>query len=51
MKASVELEKENLHVTVIDLFSLKPIEAEKSSKKIVLTVEDHYLEGGIFGNG
>ena len=46
----------NIGITVIDLFSVKPLDREtilqsarQTTTKIVLTVEDHYLQGGIFG--
>jgi len=41
--------------TVIDIFSIKPIDeatiyaCAKESKGKIITVEDHYKEGGIFG--
>lgn len=53
LKAADELQKEGIAIRVIDLFTIKPIDsvglaanaAETGSK--VITVEDHYLEGGI----
>ena len=55
LKAAVELEKENIFVKVVDIFSIKPadkiglIQAAKTSQNLVLTVEDHYENGGIHG--
>ncbi len=52
LKAYEELEKENIPVRVIDCYSVKPldtatlIEAFKETKHLI-TVEDHYSEGGI----
>jgi transketolase len=52
LKASDELKKEGIPVRVIDLYSVKPLDeatlrdAAKSTGLIV-TVEDHYPEGGI----
>ncbi len=52
LKAYLELKRKNIAIRVIDLYSIKPIdiatlvEAANTSKAIV-TVEDHYAEGGI----
>ena len=53
LKAHEELQKQNINVSVIDLYSVKPLDVEtikkialKSGNKII-TVEDHYLQGGI----
>lgn len=53
IKAYEQLAQEGIFVSVIDLYSIKPLDAatvaataHKSGKKIV-TVEDHYLEGGL----
>ena len=53
LKAYEELKKENILVSIIDLYSVKPLDkktiidvANKSQKKVI-TVEDHYLAGGI----
>jgi transketolase len=53
LKAYDELQKKGIVVAVIDLYSVKPLDAQmlkkigdQSGKKLV-TVEDHYLEGGI----
>lgn len=46
------LQKENINIRVIDLYSIKPIDVETLKKaaietKNIITVEDHYAEGGI----
>ncbi len=46
------LAKENIFIRVIDLYSIKPIIVESLLKSIggtkaVITVEDHYIEGGL----
>jgi len=53
LKAADHLKDEGIDVSVIDLYSIKPLDektvltvAEKSGKKVI-TVEDHYLEGGL----
>lgn len=52
LKAQKELEKVNINIRVIDLYSIKPIDkdiiikAAKETKKII-TVEDHNIIGGI----
>ena len=52
LKAQEELEKENIHVRVIDMFTIKPIDKEmiikcaKETKKLI-TVEDHSIIGGL----
>lgn len=52
LKAADELEKEGIHVRVIDCYSIKPIDektllqAARETGKII-TVEDHYPEGGL----
>ncbi len=52
LKAYDELKKQKIHIRVIDLYSVKPIDkatlnrAAKETKGI-LTVEDHFHEGGI----
>ena len=50
--AHEELQKEGISIRVIDLYSIKPLDQatlEKASKetKAIITVEDHYPEGGI----
>ncbi|KAM9576776.1 transketolase-like protein 1 [Trichechus inunguis] len=53
LEAADELSKEGISIRVIDLFTLKPLDAATiiSSAKVtgghVITVEDHYREGGI----
>ncbi len=53
LKAAERLEKEkNISVRVIDCYSLKPMDSETLRKaaeetKIIITVEDHYPEGGL----
>ncbi len=52
LKAYEELKKKNIFVRVIDLYSVKPIDkktllrAAKETGRII-TVEDHYAEGGL----
>lgn len=53
IKAYQQLLQEGIRVAVIDLYSIKPLDvitleriAHTSSKKII-TVEDHYLQGGL----
>jgi transketolase len=52
LKAHHELVKEGIHVRVIDLYSIKPVDAETLSRaaaetRALITVEDHYAEGGL----
>ena len=53
LKAYDALVKEDIFVSVIDLYSIKPLDADtiikmaQQSGKKVITVEDHYLEGGL----
>lgn len=48
-----KLAQENIFVTVIDLYSIKPLDSStllKAARKagnLIITVEDHYLEGGL----
>lgn len=52
LKAQEELEKENIHVRVVDMFTIKPIDKEiiikcaKETKRLI-TVEDHSIIGGL----
>jgi transketolase len=52
LQAYEELKKENVYIRVIDLYSVKPVDqatllrAAKDTKAII-TVEDHFAEGGI----
>lgn len=54
VKAYDHLAVEGIHIRVIDLFSVKPIDADfliqngKETDGKILTVEDHYQAGGIF---
>jgi len=53
VKAQEQLAKEGVHVAVIDLFSIQPIDRDTlvtQAKRVggrVITVEDHYEPGGI----
>lgn len=53
LKAYDQLEKEGVAVSVIDLYSIKPLDfntllqVARSSGNNIITVEDHYLEGGL----
>jgi transketolase len=53
LKAHDELRKEGISVSVIDCYSVKPLDTEtimavaKASGGKIITVEDHYLEGGM----
>ncbi|EEF59787.1 transketolase [Pedosphaera parvula] len=53
LKAADILAKEGVGITVIDAYSVKPLgkdvirEAAKKTNNVVLTVEDHYPEGGL----
>lgn len=52
LAAQEELAKENINVRVIDLYSIKPIdiftlEMAARQTKAIITVEDHYAEGGL----
>ena len=55
MIAQKVLEMEGIPIRVIDLFSVKPIDAvglaknAKQTNNLILTVEDHYINGGIRG--
>ncbi len=52
LKAQIELAKEKIEIDVVDLYSIKPLD-EKTLIRLsknsiaVITVEDHYKEGGI----
>lgn len=52
-KAAEELAKSDINIRIIDLFTIKPIDADtiitnaKQTGGRIITVEDHYLEGGI----
>jgi len=53
LKAADVLQKEGIGITVIDAYSVKPLArdailaAARRTNNIVLTVEDHYIEGGL----
>ncbi|MCL5666483.1 MAG: transketolase [Patescibacteria group bacterium] len=52
LAAHEELKKEGINVRVIDLYSIKPLDAETLKKaaaetKAIITVEDHHAEGGL----
>lgn len=52
LKAYDELQKQGVNIRVVDLYSVKPLDAkmlEKAVKetKAIITVEDHHHEGGI----
>ena len=53
IRAQEQLAKEGVSISVIDLYSIKPLDVEtirsvaNASGKRVVTVEDHYLQGGL----
>ena len=53
LKAYELLKQENVYVAVIDLYSVKPLDSStllkiaRKSRNTLITVEDHYLEGGL----
>jgi transketolase len=53
LKAADALKSEGIGITVIDAYSIKPLgkdvikAAAKKTKHLVVTVEDHYAEGGL----
>jgi transketolase len=53
LAAADELERDGIHVRVVDLYSLKPIDAETlvaaaaATQNRVVVVEDHYPQGGM----
>lgn len=52
LKAADELAKENIKIRVIDAYSVKPLDEKTIRKaaletKAIITVEDHYPEGGL----
>jgi transketolase len=52
LKASDQLKAEGIFIRVIDLYSIKPLDAKAIQQaadetKFLITVEDHYPEGGI----
>jgi transketolase len=48
-----QLKNEGINVRVVDLFSIKPIDSEtliaagKTTNNLIVTVEDHSIDGGI----
>lgn len=56
VKAEELLKEQKVSCTVIDVFSVKPFDAEtlvreveQTKSRSVLCIEDHYPEGGIYG--
>jgi transketolase len=52
LKAYEELKKEGIFIKVIDLYSIKPLDKKTVNDaalntKFIITVEDHYAEGGL----
>ena len=53
LKAYLILQRERISIAVVDLYSIKPIDEEALTAFVavhgnrVITVEDHYLEGGL----
>jgi len=52
LAAYEELKKDGILIGVIDLYSVKPIDVQTlieavAATKVIITVEDHYAEGGI----
>jgi len=53
LKAADELAKEGITITVVDAYSIKPLAkdaikaAAQKTRNLVITVEDHYPEGGL----
>jgi transketolase len=53
LKAADALKSEGIEITVIDAYSIKPLAKEviraaaQKTKNLVVTVEDHYPEGGL----
>ena len=53
MKAADELKGAGIGITVIDAYSIKPLgkevikQAAEKTNNLVITVEDHYREGGL----
>uniref|UniRef100_A0A672LNX5 Transketolase n=1 Tax=Sinocyclocheilus grahami TaxID=75366 RepID=A0A672LNX5_SINGR len=53
LAAAEQLKKERIHIRVIDPFTIKPLDAKtiidhvRSTRGRVITVEDHYYEGGL----
>ena len=53
LKAADQLKAEGINITVIDAYSVKPLAkdvilaAAKKTGNTIITVEDHYPEGGL----
>lgn len=54
LQAYEALEKEGIHIRVIDCYSIKPVDkatlltaASETQKQIIITVEDHFAHGGL----
>lgn len=53
LKAYEQLYKENIFITVVDLYSIKPLDEStlktcaKNACNRLITVEDHYIQGGM----
>ncbi len=53
LKAYDQLKEQSINIAVIDLYSIKPLdektllEVGKKSNNTIITVEDHYVQGGI----
>ena len=53
LQAAERLQEDGITVSIIDLYSVKPLDAKtlldvaKKSENRVITVEDHYIQGGI----
>ena len=53
LKAEQQLEAEQVYVSVIDAYSIKPLDGytitreARECNRTIITVEDHYLEGGL----
>jgi transketolase len=53
LKAADQLRNEEIGITVIDAFSIKPLAAEllreatRKTNNLIISVEDHYHEGGL----
>lgn len=53
LKAYDFLRNKNIHISIIDCYSIKPLDATtiinvaRSSGNTIITVEDHYIQGGL----
>jgi transketolase len=53
LKAKELLVNEGIHIAIVDAYSIKPLDAisiiqtARAANSIILTVEDHYIEGGL----